>query len=231
MISRKRKKRALAASAAVALLVLCLTSDAKVFTLRPGGGKGAAVAADALGGAAISSEKVEVNGLETTLTVKLLRADLDECVATLVKAFPKARFAANKASLLMEVKRPDGSIERIFLVRLGGIFPVMQFSMEFPRGLPKSAEWPEEIPRPGGAEPVSAIRLPDKKVACVTFKTSLPPNRVAEDVAADLVDAGWKEFGKGTFVRNDPSEIMIVTARTDDKGVTRGTIFRRPLGK
>lgn len=217
----------------MAAAVLAATAlDAKVFTLRPGGGKGgAAVAADALGGAAIADEPVKVNGLDATLSVKLLRTNFEECVATLLRAFPKAKFAANKVSLLMEVKRPDGSIERLFLVRLGGVYPVMQFSMEFPKGLPKNPKWPEDIPRPGGAEPTSTIELPRKKTVCVAFKTSLPADRVAEDVAADLLSAGWREFGKGTFMRDDPQEILIVAARTDDKGVTRGSIVRRPLAE
>jgi hypothetical protein len=223
-------------TAAIALSMACsavaTTLHADVFTLSPRSGKGGAgIAADALGGSTVSSEDIEINGLETTLTVKLLKTSFEDCVRTLIRAFPKAKFAANKTSLLMEVKRPNGSLERVYLVRIGGIFPVIQFSMEFPKGLPKNAQWPAGIPRPGGSKPTSSVNLPEKKFVSVSFKTSLPAERVAEDVSADLLSSGWKEFGSGTFIRNNPTEIIIVTARTDDKGVTRGTIIRRPLKK
>ena len=52
-----------------------------------------------------------------------------------------------------------------------------------------------------------------------------------DSVASDLLSNGWREFGKGLFMKDDPTEIIMVSAKQSDNGVTRGIVVKRPLKK
>ncbi len=191
-------------------------------------------AANALGGATAGVEPVTVNGLDTTMTVKLVSKAFSDCVSTLVKAYPNARFAANKTSLLVDIEHPNGSIERLYLVRLDGKgrkYPVIQFSMEFPNGLPAHLEWPDSLPRPPGAIPTTTMIFQKRHMTYASFSSPVPPDRVVASMMSDLLSNGWRELGKGVFLRDNPMEIVMVSTRLSDKGTTLGVVIKHPLGK
>lgn len=211
------------------------TVKAEVFTFAPfAKGKGVtgegAEITDAMGGAKLWSEPIIVNGSKTKMHLRLLKNNLSECYLTFRKHFPKASFRLSPGALLVEFKHKDGTLERIYLVEMNGLYPVIQFAMSFPNGLPRDTdEWPVELPLPAGADIQNTISLPDRNVSYGTFTTPMSKNGALSDVRGTLVSKGWTNLKEGVFIKDKPLSIMLVSFSQDDKGVTRGFVLKRPF--
>ena len=117
------------------LFCLVLPSRAEVFSLTPFSSKsgGAGIeASKALGGIKLWAEPIVVNGLKTGMQMTLLNRGFDELAIFFKKKYPNAIFRASSDAILIEIKNKDGSMERLYLVRSTGAYPVIQFSMIFP---------------------------------------------------------------------------------------------------
>ncbi len=208
----------------------CVVSvlHADVFTLAPFRG-GRPWGADTLEGSELWIEPVKVNGVNTGMRLTLLEKDLDESYRILKNKFPDAVFRANEESILVEIKREKGMIERLYLIRSGGAYPVIQFSIEIPAEMPEKPDWPEELPLPPGSSPVIVIDLPDRKTLYGAFVSAISPERVLNDADSTMISLGWSSLGKGIYLKKDPMMIMLVTATEDENGNTHGFVLKRKL--
>jgi len=186
--------------------------------------------ADALGGSKLWTEPVEVNGVAVKMRITLQKQNLNELFAILKRQFPKARFRSNAESVLVEIPRLNGMVEKIYLVAIKGkTFSAIQFSLELPPNIPKSPEWPRSLPIPGGAVPSETMDMPDRELEYGVFKTNMSPGAVMSEMTATMLARGWVEIQKGVMASQDKKRIMLFTASENDKGVTTGFVLARPI--
>jgi len=167
------EKRPFSAAAAVILLagpvLLPCALRAEVFLLRPLGSRGdggrgvsALPLAAALPGLENASplfrEPLKVNGRSFTLELFRSNATFGEMRRFLQSR--GVRFAESGDTLRCAAKMPDGSVERLLLVRSPGRGPATVFRIAGPPGIPPVSSWPRELPPlPPGARPVQVIEL------------------------------------------------------------------------
>ena len=205
---------------------------AEVFTISPFSGKGGRGGGDIatfLGGRRLWSEPIIVNGTKSGMCLTLLENGLKESLLLLRKQFPKATFKISRGAVLAEIKGKNGSIERLYLVELDGAYPVMQFSISFPNGLPDDTQWPKELPLPSASTPTTIIALPDRKVIYGTFTTLLPRDAAMSDITTNMTSNGWKDMKQGVFLKSNPLSITLVSFSDNDDGESRGFILKRLL--
>ncbi|MBN1865437.1 MAG: hypothetical protein JW808_11095 [Victivallales bacterium] len=220
---------------AVALLLsAAMPLYAEVFSISPFGRKGSAGSlSEVLGGSKLWSEAVVVNGERNKMHISLVRDGAADCLVKLRQLFPDGRFHVSAGAILLEIPRDGGGIERIYLVGLGdatGAFPVIQFSMSFPNGLPEDAPiWPDELPLAPGAINIKTFLFPDRKVVYGSFTTLYSPQAAIADMSASLSARGWRNIGGGVFLSDSPLAICLVSASSDAEGVTRAFVLQRPI--
>ncbi len=212
---------------------------AEVFTLAPFGGAGKGDAATFLHPLELWTEPVTINGLSTSLKLSLLEIGLDVSIAQLKENFPDAKLIRNGNSALVEIKDPDGRRKRIYLVELGGLYPVVQFSMDLPSKIPDTPSWPKELPLPPDSTPLSTMEFPNRKTTYGYFKTTMPADLALNMISTQLSGEGWVPFGshnnpatssKGdVFIRKKPMQMMTVSLSENEKGEVSGTIYLKPL--
>lgn len=207
--------------------------SADVFSLSPFSGKSGG---DSLfrvtEGIDLFDEPIVINGKDSTLKLKLLRNNLIENTILITKQFPKALLKSSPGALLIEFKHKNGTLERIYLVQVDGPFPVIQFSMEFPNGLPESnGEWLKELPKTLDATVLTTMSLPDRNISYGTFSTHLTPERAISDIDSEMKSNGWTTIDKGVYIKDSPLSIVLSSFTVDDNDLTRGFILKRPLKK
>jgi len=214
------------------IFLFCLMSlslRADVFTFGPGNG-GKAWGADLLGGSKLWKEPAVINGIKSNIELALLRKELDDCYTILKNKFPDAVFRFNAESLLIEIKREKGTLERIYLVNVGkGAFPVLQFSMEIPADLPKDPEWPGELPLPYSSSPVTVIDLTGRGVLYGAFISSLSSEQIYSEMSNKLMTNGWNSLGKGVFMKESPMRMILVSASDGKDGKAHGFVLKREM--
>ena len=221
----------------ILFLMLLLPLDAEVFSISPfGRGKGAAGnLAEALGPESLWAEPVIVNGVGNKMQLGLVRMTLADCVRMLKQLFPGGKMHVSPGAVLFEILLDNGTLDRIYLVSTDreGVFPVIQFTMSFPGGLPENADrWPDGLPQPpGGAREMKTLSLPERKVLYGAFTTHLSPQATLAGIASSLSAEGWRDLGGGVFMRDKPLSISLVSASYDDSGLTRGFVLQRPVSK
>jgi len=219
----------------IIIFLFCFVTSikAEVFSLFPfSKGRAGTDAAKALGGVKLWSEPVVVNGMKTGMQLILLNRGLDEIIIFFRKQYPNALFRANKDSLLIEIKHKKNSLERIYLVKGKGAYPVIQFSIILQNGLPKDIEWPRELPIPPSSSPELIIFLPERNVIYGTFTTLIPKKSAMSLVSSTLIADGWLDWKQGVFIKKNPFSICMVSFSEDeDSGKTRGFILKRKLSE
>ena len=199
-----------------------------VFTFGPGG-KGKPWAAELFGGAKLWKEPAVVNGVKSEIGLLLLKQRINECYQILKNKFPDARFRFNRESMLVEIKRQNGVLERVYFVNVGGNYPVLQFSIEIPADLTKNPVWPEELPKPNEASPVTVIELTKRDVLYGAFISSLPAEQVLREMDSAMLSNGWKSLGRGVYMKDNPQVMILITATDGEKGKTHGFVLKRKL--
>ncbi len=202
-----------------------------------GGGKtgGSAASNDiftALGGNKLWTEPVIINGVRTGITISLLEERLGACVTRIKELFPDALLSSNSDSMLAELKSKEGQKKRIYLVQLGGVFPVEQFSMEIPGEIPDNPDWISGLPLAADAIPVMTMQLPARDASYGFFTTSFAPEDSLMMAAAILTSNGWTSFPRGgdnsrtgaVFFKSSPIRLMTLSF-SSLKGKTYGTVF------
>jgi len=224
----------------IALMVLCFQSvHADVFTLAPFSGAGKGDPSDFLHPLDLWTEPVIMNGVASSLRICALETGLDISVEQIRGNYPDAKILKNGNSALIEFKDLDGGRKRIYLVELGGVYPVLQFSMDLPGKIPETPAWPKELPLPSDSTPLSTMEFPERKSTFGFFRTSLPADAALGSMTMQLNAEGWQTFGshnnqatpsKGdVFINKNPLRIMTVSFSENGKGEVSGAVYTRPL--
>ena len=239
------KRTALALAAAIGILPCATHAD--VFSLWPTmpSGKSSSwpggAAADALNPKKLWTEPLVLNGVDSSMGIALVDSSFESCVFQLRSAYPKASFAGNGNSLLMEAKLESGRRMRLFVIQMPGIYPVIQFTMEVPEKIPTSPKWPSTLPLPSGATPITVMEFPKRGSSYGFFSCPQSKEQASIEMKQQFVSSGWRAMGSDTnekggssgdvFIHSTPPEIAIVGVSTDEAGQTRGSVYSRKTGK
>lgn len=218
---------------ALTLFSFVIQLEAEVFSLAPFLKKGGAgiEASKALGGVKLWSEPIVVNGLKTGMQITLMDRGMDEVIIFFKRKYPNAVFRASRDAVLIEILHKEGLLERLYLVNSKGAYPVIQFSMSFPKGLPKDIVWSQELPLPPSSIPKSTISLPERHVEYGTFTTLMPKKSAKSVISAKLISDGWQDLKQGVYIKKQPFSIFFVTFSENDSGETRGFVLKRKMGQ
>ncbi len=252
----RRKPLRLLAFAALLLLVPCgLRAD--VFSIWPFGG-GAAAKNDAsdltaeaaedtlatlLDATQFWSEKVTINGQNMTMKISMSDQPLSLVRASVLKLFPTAQAAGNESSLLMRRPLDDGGSQRIFLLQLRGMNPLLQFTTVLPKDMPRECPrplWPAEFPVAPGAASFQLMSFPNRGSHFGTYViagSEIAP--VMDELTAKIRSAGWApatmehaDLFAGTgevFMKKDPDELLLLGIVRDAAGDAQVSFYTRKL--
>jgi hypothetical protein len=223
----------------ISLLLFFHAAMAEVFTLAPFSGGGKGDPSEFLGPLDLWTEPVVINGVSGGLKISVLDIELRVCVDQLKRNFPDAKFLRNGNSALFEIKENNGRRKRIYLVELGGVYPVIQFSIDLPPKIPDSPSWPRNLPLPPDSKPVSTMEFPSRKATYGYFSTALSADEALRSIRVQIGAQGWQAFGshdnqmnpaKGdVFINKKPLRIMIVSFSENENGEVKGAIYQKPV--
>jgi hypothetical protein len=188
----------------------------------------------------LQKEPVIINGYPLVLGSGFVENDLRECLRILKQNYPKAKYAKNGNSILVQVELDKNTIRRIFLIQLDGErFPVVQFSMDVPKKLPTEFDWPSELPLTSTMIPTQFMKFSKRGSMYGYFAAATTPERALSDIASELKARGWQSVtgetaGRYTkngdvFLKNGGKEIIIVTLQEQEDFKVNGTIYLRKL--
>ncbi|MBO7148184.1 MAG: hypothetical protein J6W81_10600 [Lentisphaeria bacterium] len=230
------------------LLISGMTAElyGDVFSLWPFSGErlGSDVK-NTLQGETLWTEEIKVNGRTLDMEVTLVQKTLRDALQDLRAIYKKGTAAANSNSLLFEIPLKNGSKQRYYLVELGGIVPMLQFSMHLPANFKKGkpSHWPQLLPLPPGGIPETVMEFPKRDSVYAMFSTPYQPEQVLSDLTRALQNRGWKNVGGETnttpqasgeiFMKENPLEIVILTILPPNpqNRMTMGTMYHRKLKK
>jgi hypothetical protein len=221
-------------------LLLCFhAGNAEVFTLAPFSGGGKGDPSEFLSPLELWTEPVVINGVGGGLKISVLEIGLQICIDQLKLNFPDAEISKNDNSALLEIKEKNGGRKRIYLVELGGVYPVIQFSIDLPSKISDTPSWPSELPLPPDSKPVSTIEFPSRKAHYGYFNTALSADEALRSIRLQIGAEGWQAFGshdnpmhpaKGdVFINKKPLRIMIISFSENENGEVKGAIYQKPV--
>ena len=252
---RKKQFRLLVLAAALFLAAPC-TLRADIFSIWPFGGGSAKgdlsdISAESaedtlaamLDATQFWSEKVTVNGQDMTMKISMSDQPLSLVRASVLKLFPTAQAAGNESSLLMRRPLQDGGSQRIFLLHLSGLNPLLQFTTVLPKDMPRECPrslWPAEFPVIAGASDFQLMKFPNRGSLFGTYEianSEIAP--VLDDLAAKIKAAGWApatiehaNLFEGTgdvFMKKDPDALFLLGAVRDATGAVQVSFYTRKL--
>ena len=255
ILSLSRKAVCLSALAALLLSVPC-GLHADVFSIWPFGGAGRNGGASDLSSESAEdtlaalldatqfwSEKVSINGRNMTMKISMSDQPLSLVRASVLKLFPTAQAAGNESSLLLRRPLEDGGSQRIFLLQLRGMNPLLQFTTVLPEDMPRECPrslWPAEFPVAPGAKSFQLMKFPNRGSLFGTYEiadSEIAP--VMDDLAAKIRSAGWAPAsiehadlfaGAGeVFMKKDPDELLLLGIVRDAAGAAQVSFYTRKL--
>ena len=189
------------------------------------------------------SEKVTVNGRNMTMKISMSDQSLSLVRASVLKLFPSAQVAGNESSLLMKRPLDDGSSQRIFLLQLRGLNPLLQFTTVLPKDMPRECPkelWPADFPVAPGAANLSLMNFPNRGSYFGTYEianSEVAP--VMDDLAAKIKSAGWGpatmehadlfEGAGDVFMKKDPDALLLLGLVRDAAGAVQVSFYTRKL--
>ena len=228
------------------LLLSVLPLRADVFSLFPfRGGGGVSQLENALNGSRLWSEEVVINGHHLELEVELVNRTLNDVLQEFRGQFKNGAAAMNSNSLLFEIPQANGAKTRCYLVELGGIVPMLRFSLLLPADFNRKnsvADWDQELPLPPGASVQTLMRFPKRKSIYGTFQSPFAVRQTLSDLVRSLESRGWRNVGGETagsaaaggevFLREKQNEIMIISVKDlpDGRG-SAGSLYLHKLAK
>ena len=255
-LALRRKTFCLSALAALLLSAPC-GLHADVFSIWPFGGGAAGkdgasdlsaesaedTLATLLNATQFWSEKVSINGQNMTMKISMSDQPLSRVRASVLKLFPTAQAAGNESSLLMRRPLEDGGSQRIFLLQLRGMNPLLQFTTVLPEDMPRECPrslWPEEFPVAAGATSFQLMKFPNRGSLFGTYEianSEIAP--VMDDLTARIKSAGWApasiehadlfEGAGEVFMKKDPDELLLLGIVRDAAGSAQVSFYTRKL--
>ena len=189
------------------------------------------------------SEKVTVNGQDMTMKISMSDQPLSLVRASVLKMFPNAQAAGNESSLLVRRPLQDGGSQRIFLLHLRGLNPLLQFTTVLPKDMPRECPrdlWPAEFPIVSGAADFQLMKFPNRGSLFGTYEigdAEIAP--VLDDLTAKILAAGWApatiehatlfEGSGDVFMKKDPDALFLLGAVRDAAGSVQVSFYTRKL--
>ncbi|MBP5586487.1 MAG: hypothetical protein J6Y92_09060 [Lentisphaeria bacterium] len=189
------------------------------------------------------SEKVAVNGRNMTMKISMSDQPLSLVRASVLKLFPSAQVAGNESSLLMKRPLDDGSSQRIFLLHLRGLNPLLQFTTVLPKDMPRECPkelWPADFPVAAGAANFTLMSFPNRGSHFGTYEiagSEIAP--VMDDLTAKIRSAGWGpasmehadlfEGAGDVFMKKDPDALLLLGIVRDSAGSVQVSFYTRKL--
>ena len=251
----RAKKTLLLAFLAATLAAVPFGLRADVFSIWPfgGGAKGAGsdmsaesaedTLASMLDATQFWSEKVTVNGQNLTMKISMSDQSLSLVRSSVLKLFPDAQAAGNESSLLMRRPLQDGASQRIFLLQLRGLNPLLQFTTVLPKDRVRECPlplWPAEFPIVSGARDFQLMKFPNRGSSFGTYEIAnaeIAP--VVDDLVVKIGSAGWAPAtiehsdlfaGSGEiFMKKDPDELLLFGVVRDSAGTVQVSFYTRNL--
>ena len=240
---------------AACLLAVPCVLRADVFSIWPFGGGAKAGSSDVsaesaedtlatlVGATQFWSEKVAVNGQNLTMKISMSDQPLSLVRSSVLKLFPDAQVAGNENSLLMRRPLADGGSQRIFLLQLRGMYPLLQFTTVLPKDRVKECPrnlWPVEFPIVSGATNFQLMKFPNRGSSFGTYEiasTEIAP--VMDDLVAKIRSKGWApatmehadlfEGAGEVFMRKDPDALLLLGIVRDAAGSVQVSFYTRKL--
>ena len=220
---------------------------ADVFSLFPfrRGAGGVSQLENAVNASRLWNEEVVINGHRLELEVALVNRTLDDVLQEFRGQFKNGAAAMNSNSLLFEIPQSNGAKKRCYLVELGGIVPMLQFSLLLPADFNRknaAPDWDQELPLPPGASAQTLMRFPKRKSLYGTFQSPYSTRQTLPDMVRTLESRGWRNMGGETavsaaatgevFLREKSNEIMIISVKDlpDGRG-SAGALYLHKLAK
>ena len=218
-------------------LLLCGELRSEVFLLRPFSGSGAGKAsslplAPSLPGLEnappLLREPVRINGKAFTLELFRSGSNFDEMRTFLLKK--GVRFAASGDTLRCTARLPEGTLERLLIVRSPGLGPVTVFRIAGSPGIPPAGVWPRDLPDlPPGAKPLQVIELRKSNSVYGVFEgVPQDPRDAFRAVDPSLRARGWLPAGNegspliggsgDIYFSRKENRILWVTFDSDGRG-------------
>ena len=189
------------------------------------------------------SEKVTINGQDLTMKISMSEQPLSLVRSSVLKLFPTAQAAGNETSLLLRRPLEDGGSQRIFLLELSGLNPLLQFTTVLPKDRVKECPrslWPVEFPIVSGATNFQLMKFPNRGSSFGTYEiasTEIAP--VMDDIVAKIRNAGWEPSsiehadlfaGSGEiFMKKDPDALLLFGIVNDASGAVQISFYTRKL--
>lgn len=189
------------------------------------------------------SEKVAINGQDMTMKISMSDQSLPLVRASVLKLFPTAQAAGNESSLLMRRPLEDGGSQRIFLLQLRGMNPLLQFTTVLPKDMPRECPrslWPEEFPVAPGATSFQLMKFPNRGSLFGTYElanSEIAP--VMDELVTKIKNAGWApttmehaDLFAGTgevFMKKDPDALLLLGIVRDASGSAQVSFYTRKL--
>jgi hypothetical protein len=223
------------------LIVLCFFSfllylKAEVFSLFPFHGSASETSghfiSNTLEGIDLAPESLKINGTDLKLKMRLVSTPLDECADILVKNFKGLNFFVSENTLMIDFKHTDGSLERIYLVSFQeGVYPVIQFSMSFPEGLPVSnGQWCENLPLPAQASIKTSMFFQERNLKYGAFTSYRSKASIEEELSAILENNQWSQLTNCIFINQEKEKMIVFSvSEPDENGVVSGFIIEKPV--
>ncbi|MBR2428239.1 MAG: hypothetical protein IKB16_16005 [Lentisphaeria bacterium] len=188
------------------------------------------------------NENILINGAKVRMDIALVDMEYEDAVKVLLKQFPQAQIAKNPTSMLLNVTQKDGSSRRIFLVKVKGTRPLLQYSMLLPAGRSKAtaAQWPKNIPLLPGAKDLNVMVFPKRNA---TYASCFIPNatrpQLVHEMSKRLLSQGWQAASEEianpfkasgeVFLREKPLELMLLGISKTSQDGTMLSIYTRPV--
>jgi hypothetical protein len=221
----------------VLLCVLPYYLKAEVFSLMPFSGSSASETpghfiASVLEGIELAPESVKINGADLKLNMRLISVPLENCAEIIVKSFKGVNFYVSENTLMADFRHSDGALERIYLVSFSeGVFPVIQFSILFPDGLPANhGEWCEGLPLPTGSAVGTSMYFPERDLKYGSFTSYRSRQAVEEELSLMLENSEWKRLTDGIFINSDTKKMIVFSvSEPDSSNKVSGFIIEKPF--
>ena len=190
------------------------------------------------------SEKVVMNGQNMTMKIAMSDQPLSRVRASVMQTFPNAQAAGNEASLLLKRPLDDGGSQRIFLLQLKGLNPLLQFTTAIPKDMPKECPihlWPAAFPLFAGATNLQLMSFPNRGSLFGTYEVpGADTPEVLDHLAAKILTGGWApassehanlfEGSGDVFMKDDPAALLLLgVVRDEASGIVQVSLYTRKL--
>lgn len=215
---------------AAALFAAALPVAGEVYLLGPGRGKGVRGfrLSELAGARRLMREPVRYNGVETEMEIYLVSRTLDQLLAELRAMLGNPPEEATPGGVAISLPPEKGWRTMLLLFGNERLGNVTVFTMKLPEKMPTRFDWPDELPLPPNAEPVTVIYFAGSGSYYGSFRNAGDRRDAMLSLTSALYGAGYHpQTGESAhpdesrgelFVASNPRRILLLTLNDDGEG-------------